>query len=179
MNSADFLIPALLYIKRGHRTFLSDNQPPHALSYLPSTHQSLVKMASEKNDLVPSALAALPTLSNDVRDRDRDELELDIDNDNDTASKHEDHEPVIPKSEAAIPLKYRLAALAMVLFISTGTAFAEVTMGPLKSTLQRELKLNSESRCPDVALCDPSPFSVDRWPLADGGRYSIRYHQYG
>ena len=105
-------------------------------------------MASEKNDLVPSALAALPTLSNDVgnRNRDRDGLDIDIDIDNDTASKHEDHEPVLPKSEAAIPLKYRLMALAMVLFISTGTAFAEVTMGPLKSTLQRELKLNSRSK---------------------------------
>lgn len=44
-----------------------------------------------------------------------------------------------------IPLKYRLTAVAMILFISTGTAFAEVTMGPLKSTLQRELGLNSAS----------------------------------
>lgn len=98
-------------------------------------------MASEKSDLVPSALSGLPVL--DATSRRGSDLE------NDTSSKHEDqdHGPIVPnaKSEAAIPLKYRLSALAMVLFISTGTAFAEVTMGPLKSTLQRELNLNSTS----------------------------------
>jgi hypothetical protein len=46
--------------------------------------------------------------------------------------------------EGQIPMKYRIMAFAFVLFFSTGAAFAEVTMGPLKSTLQRELNLNSE-----------------------------------
>jgi hypothetical protein len=45
--------------------------------------------------------------------------------------------------EGHIPMKLRIMAFAFVLFFSTGAAFAEVTMGPLKSTLQRELGLNS------------------------------------
>jgi len=47
--------------------------------------------------------------------------------------------------EGHIPMKLRIMAFAFVLFFSTGAAFAEVTMGPLKSTLQRELGLNSMS----------------------------------
>jgi hypothetical protein len=47
--------------------------------------------------------------------------------------------------EGHIPMKLRIMAFAFVLFFSTGAAFAEVTMGPLKSTLQRELGLNSTS----------------------------------
>ena len=47
--------------------------------------------------------------------------------------------------EGHIPMKLRIMAFAFVLFFSTGAAFAEVTMGPLKSTLIRELGLNSKS----------------------------------
>ena len=47
--------------------------------------------------------------------------------------------------EGHIPMRLRIMAFAFVLFFSTGAAFAEVTMGPLKSTLQRELGLNSTS----------------------------------
>ena len=45
--------------------------------------------------------------------------------------------------EGHIPMKLRIMAFAFVLFFSTGAAFAEVTMGPLKSTLVKELGLNS------------------------------------
>lgn len=44
-----------------------------------------------------------------------------------------------------IPLKYRLMAFCFVVFFSTGAAFAEMTLGPLKSTLVKELKLTSET----------------------------------
>lgn len=131
-------------------------------------------MASEKNELVTAALATLPTLETNSAGPHRDidnGNENDNDNDNDNTSKkeHEDLEPVTQNSQATIPLKYRLTALAMILFISTGTAFAEVTMGPLKSTLQRELKLNSMS--------SGILFAVYRWLTR--GRYSICDYQYG
>ena len=142
-------------------------------------------MASEKNDLVPSALAVLPTLANDQRRHSIDN-EHEHEHEGDSASKHEsndhskehDHEPVLPKSEAAIPLKYRLMALAMVLFISTGTAFAEVTMGPLKSTLQRELKLNSESLYCLHSSNTGSRIDVGYMMKANMDRHTIRNHQY-
>jgi hypothetical protein len=109
-------------------------------------------MASAKNELVPAALATLPTLETDGAGPHRNiDNEID-DNDNTSKKEHEDLEPVTQSIQAVIPLKYRLTALAMVLFISTGTAFAEVTMGPLKSTLQRELKLNSMSSGIHVAV---------------------------
>jgi hypothetical protein len=44
-----------------------------------------------------------------------------------------------------IPLHIRWIAFSFILFISTGSAFAESIVGPLKSTLLRELKINSES----------------------------------
>lgn len=44
-----------------------------------------------------------------------------------------------------IPMKYRWTAFAFILVYSTGAAFAEATLGPLKSTLLKELKINSES----------------------------------
>ncbi len=43
-----------------------------------------------------------------------------------------------------IPARYRWTALAFILVYSTGAAFAEATLGPLKSTLLRELRINSE-----------------------------------
>jgi hypothetical protein len=53
--------------------------------------------------------------------------------------------------EGQIPMKYRIMAFAFVVFFSTGAAFAEVTMGPLKSTLVRELGLTSTSISPNQA----------------------------
>lgn len=41
------------------------------------------------------------------------------------------------------PLHLRLIALSMILFFTTGAAFAESTLGPLKSTFVRELKINN------------------------------------
>jgi len=43
-----------------------------------------------------------------------------------------------------IPMKYRIGAFAFIVFFSTGPAFAEYTLGPLKSTIRRELNVNSE-----------------------------------
>lgn len=43
-----------------------------------------------------------------------------------------------------IPLRYRLGALSMIIFITSGIEFAESTLGPLKHTLVTELKVNSE-----------------------------------
>lgn len=71
------------------------------------------------------------TLQDDEKD--------DISPDSDTDGILQDH------PEGHIPMKLRIMAFAFVLFFSTGAAFAEVTMGPLKSTLQRELGLNSKS----------------------------------
>lgn len=47
--------------------------------------------------------------------------------------------------EGHIPMKLRIMAFAFVLFFSTGAAFAEITMGPLKSTLVKQLGLSSTS----------------------------------
>jgi hypothetical protein len=44
-----------------------------------------------------------------------------------------------------IPLKYRIMAFCFVVLFSTGAAFAEATLGPLKSTIMKELNLNSTS----------------------------------
>jgi hypothetical protein len=44
-----------------------------------------------------------------------------------------------------IPAKYRWTAFAFILVYSTGAAFCEATLGPLKSTLLKELKINSMS----------------------------------
>jgi hypothetical protein len=43
-----------------------------------------------------------------------------------------------------IPMRHRLIAFSMILFFSTGAAFSEATLGPLKSTLLKQLKINSE-----------------------------------
>jgi hypothetical protein len=68
--------------------------------------------------------------------------------------------------EAQIPMKYRIMAFAFVVFFSTGAAFAEITLGPLKSTLKKELGLNSMS-----------PFIVCWVSLI--GRRPICNYQYG
>lgn len=42
-----------------------------------------------------------------------------------------------------IPLKYRCIAFVFIMLFSTGAALAEATLGPLKSTLVKELDLTS------------------------------------
>lgn len=49
----------------------------------------------------------------------------------------------IPHQVTDTPLHLRLIALSMILFFTTGAAFAESTLGPLKSTFVRELKINN------------------------------------
>lgn len=58
-------------------------------------------------------------------------------------SVFEDDGEAIPHQVTDTPLKYRLIALSCILFFTTGAAFAESTLGPLKSTFVRELKINS------------------------------------
>jgi len=71
---------------------------------------------------------------------------LQDDEKDDITPEFESDKGILPgHPEGHIPMKLRIMAFAFVLFFSTGAAFAEVTMGPLKSTLQRELGLNSTS----------------------------------
>lgn len=49
----------------------------------------------------------------------------------------------IPHQVTDTPLHLRLIALSMILFFTTGAAFAESTLGPLKSTFVKELKINN------------------------------------
>jgi hypothetical protein len=56
-----------------------------------------------------------------------------------------------------IPFKYRWTAFAFILVYSTGAAFAESVLGPLKSTLLKELQINSKSiQIEDVSNADGS-----------------------
>lgn len=55
------------------------------------------------------------------------------------------------ESSVYIPQKYRWIAFSMIIFFATGSSFAEGTLGPLKSTLVKQLKINSES--PLSSLC--------------------------
>lgn len=43
-----------------------------------------------------------------------------------------------------IPAKYRWTALAFIIVYSSGAAFTDISLGPLKSTLLKELKINSK-----------------------------------
>lgn len=43
-----------------------------------------------------------------------------------------------------IPWKYRIPAFCLILLWGTGASFADVTIGPLKSTLVKQLGINSE-----------------------------------
>jgi hypothetical protein len=54
-----------------------------------------------------------------------------------------------------IPQRYRWTAFAFILVYSTGAAFTEATLGPLKSTLLKELKINSELYSVLRASVDP------------------------
>jgi hypothetical protein len=80
-------------------------------------------------------LGCAPTQAT-LQDDEKDDIAIDSNSDKSILPDH---------PEGHIPMKLRIMAFAFVLFFSTGAAFAEVTMGPLKSTLQRELGLNSTS----------------------------------
>lgn len=48
-----------------------------------------------------------------------------------------------PEPFPTIPNRYRWTAFAMIIFFATGSSFAEAVLSPLKSTLLKELKINS------------------------------------
>ena len=52
--------------------------------------------------------------------------------------------PMIVKSTIDIPWKYRVPAFCMILLFGTGASFTDVVLGPLKSTLLKELQINSK-----------------------------------
>lgn len=94
------------------------------------TGQRLLEVGHDANALVPS----LPRAHDNIIQpqlQEKDDLEEPGD--------------VEPHGLQAIlmPLRVRLIAFSFVLFFSTGAAFAESTIGPLKSTLMRELGMNS------------------------------------
>jgi hypothetical protein len=98
-------------------------------------------MSAVKQDTVALSFNdTLPTLDNRPRRESQDDEKEDI-------PPHDTDKDVLQPEhpEGHIPMKLRIMAFAFVLFFSTGAAFAEVTMGPLKSTLIRELGLNSKS----------------------------------
>jgi hypothetical protein len=55
-------------------------------------------------------------------------------------------EPNVPSESTVydLPMKYRIAAFSMIVLFSTGSAFAEYTLGPLKSTLIKNLGITSK-----------------------------------
>lgn len=69
----------------------------------------------------------------------------DDDDDDKPASPRTRPKDLTPFAPLDIPMKYRLVALVTILFYTTGAAFAESTLGPLKSTFVKELHINSES----------------------------------
>jgi len=69
-----------------------------------------------------------------------------------------------------IPWKYRIPAFCMILLWGTGASFADVTIGPLKSTLIKQLGINSESAWQPVGSSREL-----KWLTY---RYTIRYHQH-
>lgn len=80
-----------------------------------------------------------------------------------------------------IPMKYRIGAFVFILFFSTGSAFAEATIGPLKSTLLKQLEINSESDiCTSRRMSPKYRSLLDRHIVRRGAsltcRYPIQYH---
>lgn len=65
-------------------------------------------------------------------------------NANDIHEKENDTE-TSSQTSVYIPQKYRWMAFSMIIFFATGSSFAEGTLGPLKSTLVKQLKINSKS----------------------------------
>lgn len=77
-----------------------------------------------------------------------DDIELDNADDGPDGPSQRDidmlNKDLTPFNRLDIPTKYRMIALVSILFYTTGAAFAESTLGPLKSTFVKELKINSE-----------------------------------
>jgi hypothetical protein len=79
--------------------------------------------------------------------------------------KHHERQIDHVEQVSDIPLKYRLMALSCILFFTTGSAFAESTLGPLKSTFVRELKINSEWMSAALPAADEKMPSLPRSAL--------------
>lgn len=75
-----------------------------------------------------------------------------------------------PFKQLDIPRKYRLIALVSILFYTTGAAFAESTLGPLKSTFVKELNINSAYS----AQQQSAQVTAELTP-----RCAVRNHQHG
>jgi hypothetical protein len=67
-----------------------------------------------------------------------------LDHGNDDTAEKADGSETASQTSAYIPQKYRWIAFSMIIFFATGSSFAEGTLGPLKSTLVKQLKINSE-----------------------------------
>ena len=63
--------------------------------------------------------------------------------DDSTADGHSGKDQLTIDGVIDIPWKYRIPAFCLILVWGTGASFADITIGPLKSTLIRELKINS------------------------------------
>jgi hypothetical protein len=89
-----------------------------------------------------SAVPALPTLTlrNDNYPHGGDLL----DPANGADGTHDGYDQDGEVIKADIPWRYRLLAFSMILFFATSSSFCENTLGPLKSTLVKELKISSE-----------------------------------
>jgi hypothetical protein len=74
--------------------------------------------------------------------------------DHDTKAEHDDD--TSSETSAYIPQKYRWIAFSMIIFFATGSGFAEGTLGPLKSTLVKQLKINSKYFAPGSAIGRPA-----------------------
>lgn len=97
----------------------------------------------EKHALSP--VQALPTLTlkNDTYPLGGDLPTRTRDKDQHNNDDGRDEQGVLIKPD--IPWRYRLLAFSMILFFATSSSFCESTLGPLKSTLVKELKITSES----------------------------------
>lgn len=62
-----------------------------------------------------------------------------------TNEEKDDQTDTSSQTSAYIPQRYRWIAFSMIIFFATGSSFAEGTLGPLKSTLVKNLKINSKS----------------------------------
>lgn len=107
---------------------------------MPALHPETTNLTYRK----PSSYAALDPVEQPEED-----------DDDKPASPQVRTKDLTPFAPLDIPMKYRLVALVTILFYTTGAAFAESTLGPLKSTFVKELHINSESTCPTHSnLCD-------------------------
>ncbi|TXT11548.1 uncharacterized protein COLE_01958 [Cutaneotrichosporon oleaginosum] len=87
------------------------------------------------------AVLAHPHELNDIQRTQTSDTGLPVEGEKKEDSVYADN--VTPLQVTDTPLKYRLIALSCILFFTTGAAFAESTLGPLKSTFVRELKINN------------------------------------